>query len=164
MEKSTSKGKKPGQPSNQADAAKIAEFKAEVDALIKDLRYEDAKATLEHVIYKTDLLKNYPKDRVEFVDTYSEVLVILDYSKEAKAAIRESIGLDPDHNGDKYMSLGQLTAKPRERLEIYSTGVRVFQRDLLESQSDPDRQNSLRSKLATAYAAIAELYMTTELW
>lgn len=125
--------------------------KQHIEALVKELNLEEAKIKLDKMI------KVYT-NKADLYDLYSEVLLSLNYTKEAKAAIEKSISLEPESNGDKYMTLGQLLDKPRKKLECYYKGVEVYKK-LIQNNND----NTVLFTISSALSSIAELYMTTEL-
>ncbi len=74
------------------------------------------------------------------------------------------------------MMLGQLVDNPREVFKCYQSGVEIFLHDyntlsnalnnnlIQHSQKDIEKISSLKSSIASGYAAIAELHMTSILW
>ena len=128
----------------------------EINRLIEIYHFDEAKILLEK---KLQLDPN----NADLLDTMSEVLLGLDDTENAIKAIKMSISIEPNKNGDKYMTLGQLLNNCRETLKLYEKGVTVFI-DELNHENDNTRANDLRNSIASAYSSIAELYMTTELW
>ena len=90
--------------------------------------------------------------------------------------MKKSINIAPNKNGEKYMMLGQLTENPREVFKCYQSGVEIFIHDYntlsntlnnnltQKSPKDLEKLSHLRSSIASGYAAIAELHMTSILW
>lgn len=149
--------------------------KSKAEKLIKELNLEEAKKLLEEMVAKYST-------EAEIFDLYSEVLISLDYTKEAKKAIEKSVKLDPYSSGDKYMTLGQLTEDPKKKRDYYLKGVEVYKHKLnLLSNSNLDNKNNKESNsnnidilntdtelhikhaLSSALSSIAEIYMTTYL-
>ena len=62
-------------------------------------------------------------------------------------------------NGDKYMSLAQLSDY-KEALKLYQKGIEVYVNML---SANPNNKE-IKSSLASGYAALAELYMKSDLW
>ena len=148
--------------------------KNKAEKMIKDLNLEEAKKFLE------DLVSKYSSN-AEIYDLYSEVLISLDYTKEAKKAIEKSIKLDPNSSADKYMTLGQLTEDPKKKRDNYLKGIEVYKYklDLLSSFNknknnlnmeslhkdilNTDTELHIRHALSSALSSVAEIYMTTYL-
>jgi len=131
-----------------------------INNLIDTLRYEEAKALL------LEKLQKYPSD-VDILDTLSEVLISLDEPKEAIKILKKSIELEPEKNPEKYMSLGQLS-NYKIALKNYKKGVELYCNEInLLDMNDPEYLNNFKKSkmnLASAFASIADLYMTTDLW
>ena len=128
---------------------------AEINKLIEDLEFETAKGLLENK------LKQDPNN-IEYIDTLSEVLMNLDEPEAAEKLIKKSISLEPNKNAEKYMTLGQLS-DCRSALKLYEKGVSIFQGEL-NMEIDDNKRSQIKSSLASAYAAIAELFMNSDLW
>lgn len=126
-----------------------------INELIDNLDYENAKSIL------MKKLKGNPNN-TEYLDLYSEVLLGLDETEEAIEALKKSISLEPEKNAEKYMTLGQLSDY-KEALILYQKGVNVFVNQLNNSGDNIDKQNGIKSSIASAYATIAELYMNSDL-
>jgi len=141
-------------------------LKKEIESLIEQLNLEEAKHKIEK------LLKTYP-NQVELYDLYSEILISLNYIKEAKTILEKSITINPYSNGDKYMTLGQLYDKPIKKLELYNKGVEVMKHKLALLNNTQQQSNSesyinkekeeLILSITSGLSSISELYMTTEL-
>ncbi len=131
-----------------------------INNLIDSLRYEEAKALL------LEKLQKYPND-VDILDTLSEVLISLDEPKEAIKILKKSIELEPEKNPEKYMSMGQLT-NYKVAVKNYKKGIELYCSEINSlDKNDPEFLNTLKKtkmNLASAYASIADLYMTTDLW
>jgi predicted Zn-dependent protease len=128
---------------------------AEINKLIEDFDFDTAKAMLEVK------LRAEPNN-IEYIDTMAEVLMNLDESDAAEKLFKKSISLEPNKNAEKYMTLGQLS-DCRSALKLYEKGVHIFMNDL-NVELDEDKRVKIRDSLASAYAAIAELHMNTDLW
>lgn len=131
-----------------------------INNLMDNLRYEEAKALL------LEKLQKYPND-VDILDTLSEVFISLDEPKEAIKILKKSIELEPEKNPEKYMSLGQL-CNYKVALKNYKKGVELYCNEINNlDKNDHEYLNNLKKlkiNLAGAYASIADLYMTTDLW
>jgi len=131
-----------------------------INNLIENLKYEEAKYVLLEKIQK------YPND-VDILDTLSEVLISLYESKEAVKILMKSIQLEPEKNPEKYMSLGQLS-NYKNALKYYKKGIELYYREInsLDKNELEYLNNVKKAKMniASAYAAVAELYMNTDLW
>ena len=120
--------------------------------LIEICDYENAKELIE--IY----LQN-DENNVEFLDLYSEILINSDLPQEAIKIIKKSIEIAPNLNGDKYMSLAQLSDyKPA--LKYYHKGIEIYKNQIVDNSNNVE----LNISIASGYAALAELYMNTDLW
>jgi len=131
-----------------------------INNLMDSLRYEEAKALL------LEKLQKYPND-VDILDTLSEVLISLDESKEAIKILKKSIELEPEKNPEKYMSLGQLS-NYKISLKNFKKGVELYCNEInsldLNDKEYINNLKKLKLNLSSAYASIADLYMTTDLW
>lgn len=119
-----------------------------VEKLIEKINLEEAKKILDSMVIEY-------KNSSEVWDLYSEVLLGLDKTKEAKKSLETSIKLEPNSNGDKYMSLGQLLDDPRKKLEMFEKAIIIYRKNELNEE--------IRNVLSSALASIAELYMSTYL-
>lgn len=128
----------------------------EIQKLIEELEYHTAKDRLEKK------LTTNPND-VEVIDTLSEVLIDLGEVESAIKLIKKSISLEPNKNADKYMTLGQLSENCKISLKNYEKGIQIFVSEL-ENEKDINKALMIKNSLASAYAAVAELYMNTDLW
>ena len=128
---------------------------AEINKLREDLDFESARVILEKK------LKQEPNN-VEYIDTLAEVLMNLDEAEATEKLIKKSISLEPNKNAEKYMTLGQLS-DCRSALKLYEKGISIFQGDL-NMEIDDNKRVQIKSSLASAYAAIAELFMNSDLW
>lgn len=72
--------------------------------------------------------------------------------------------LDPNSNGHKYLNLAEFL-KGKNSLQAYKKGIELMtaQRQALLSVGNNTEADVLTKQIATAYASIAELYMT-DLW
>ncbi len=127
----------------------------QVNKYIEQLDYENAKSLLESI------LQAQPNN-TEALDTLSEVLLTLGDTESTIQMVNKSIKLEPNKNGDKYMTIGQLTDSAKGTLKFYEKGVEVFISDL--KSANETQKVTIKDSLASAYASIAELHMTTELW
>jgi tetratricopeptide (TPR) repeat protein len=127
----------------------------EINELIENLDYDSAKILL------VNKLKVDP-DNTEVLDLYSEVLMGLDETETAIKCMKKSIALEPNKNPEKYMTLAQLSDY-KNALKLYEKGIQVYQNELLNVNDDTKKQ-TIQSSLASAYAAVAELFMNSDLW
>ncbi|KAJ2715791.1 hypothetical protein H4R19_001005 [Coemansia spiralis] len=67
--------------------------------------------------------------------------------------------LAPDRGFEKYMYLGQFTVE-LESVRYFQLGIDALQRDLDEAGGDTARAATLRRKMAEAYVAMTEVYLT----
>lgn len=81
-----------------------------------------------------------------------------DFTKIFKV-LKKWIELEPNSGAEKFMSLGQISDYKIAQ-QCYEKGIQIFTNDL---NSSPDNQQ-IKSSLASAYSALAELYMNSDLW
>jgi len=112
--------------------------------------------------YLKKKLKN-DANNTDCLDLLAEVLTGLDDVKGAKKLLEKSIKLSPETNPYKYMSLGQLQSDHQYRiaLQCYEKGIQLFLSKL--SIMKEESNQSVKGSLASAYSAIAELYMKSDL-
>jgi len=84
----------------------------------------------------------------ELLDGYAELCVASGDTEAAKELYTESVKLYPTENISKYLWLAQMHSG-REALQLYQAAIEAMR----DSQEH-------KSSLATAYSAVAELYMT----
>jgi tetratricopeptide (TPR) repeat protein len=128
----------------------------EINKFIEDLDFENAKNLLEIKFKKNE-------NNVEVLDILSEVLLNLGDADTAIKLIKKSINLEPNKNGEKYMTIGQLSNGAKTTLKYYEKGVQVFIKEIL-SEKNEVKIIELKDSLSSAYASIAEIYMNTDLW
>ncbi|CAG9335146.1 unnamed protein product [Blepharisma stoltei] len=87
----------------------------------------------------------------ELLDSYAELSNTLGDYETAANLYRESIRLFPSENSSKYMALAQLS-HGHDSLDLYKKGIAL----LKKNQED----EGIKSQIASAYAAISELFMT----
>lgn len=124
----------------------------EILKLMEICDYDNAKDLIEKYLYND-------KENVEILDLYAEVLINSDLPNEAIKILKKSIELAPESSGDKFMSLAQLVDH-KQALKYYFKGIDIYKRQLHENSSN----NDINTSLANGYAAVAELYMNTDLW
>lgn len=96
------------------------------------------------------------------LDHFAELCIAVDDKKLAKTLYREAIAAEPEVHPQKYLSLAELEKGPTAA-ELYRTGVRLLTAALGTLQPDTEEYRSSCASVASAYAALAELYMT-DLW
>ncbi|KAJ2786218.1 hypothetical protein H4R18_000065 [Coemansia javaensis] len=69
------------------------------------------------------------------------------------------VEISPERGFEKYMYLGQFTVE-LESVRYYQLGVDALQRDLAEAPADSAQAAALRRKMAEAYVAMTEIYLT----
>lgn len=119
-----------------------------VEKLIELINLEEAKKILDSMVVQYS-------NSTEVWDLYSEVLLGLDKTKEAKKALETSIKLDPNSNGDKFMSLGQLLDDPKKKLDMFEKAISIYQKS--------EQNEEMLMVLSSALASVSELYMSTYL-
>jgi tetratricopeptide (TPR) repeat protein len=127
----------------------------EINKLIESLDFESAK----HLLQKR--LSAEPKN-VDVIDLMSEVLMNLDETEQAITLIKKSISLEPNKNAEKYMTIGQLSDY-KLALKYYEKGISIFINEL-NNETDNQKLINIKNSLASAYSAVAELYMNSDLW
>ncbi len=132
----------------------------EINESIEKLEFERASILLKKK------LENQPNN-VHLIDTLSEVMMNLDDTEAAMKLLKKSISLEPNKNGEKYMTLGQIGSDYKQTLKMYQKGVSLFLDELNEEKTkniNSCKIISINESVACAYAAIAELYMNSDLW
>ena len=154
---------------NNYDIPSLGEFKEpyesemiEINECIDKFDFERASMLLQKKLEKEP-------DNVNYLDLLSEVSMNLDDTKTTIKLIKKSINLQPDRNGEKYMTLGQILDDYKQTLKMYQKGLSIFLEELSLEQNKSMQNNSpkiisLKSSTSSAYAAIAELYMNSDLW
>lgn len=127
----------------------------EINKFIESLDFESAK----HLLQKK--LSAEPNN-LEVIDVMSEVLMNLDETEQAITLIKKSISLEPNKNAEKYMTLGQLSDY-KLALKYYEKGISIFLYEL-NNETDNQKLINIKNSLASAYSAVAELYMNSDLW
>lgn len=134
----------------------------EINECIDKLEFDRAFILLEKKLDKEP-------NNVYYLDLLSEVTMNLDDTETTIKLINKSISLEPNKNGEKYMTLGQLLNDYRQTLKMYQKGLSIFLEELNEEEAKSKGTStatnvSLKNSIASAYAAIAELYMNSDLW
>lgn len=77
---------------------------------------------------------------------------------------KKSVELEPNYNGHKYLNLAEFL-KGKDSLRAYEKGIELMtaQRQVLISAGNTLEADILSRQIASAYASVAELYMT-DLW
>lgn len=95
------------------------------------------------------------------MDAYTDLLLQLDQTQKARTLIERSIMLNPNKEGRKYLNFAQMLTS-FESLQMYKRGIQVLESDA-ESYCEGlryDEQALAIKQVATAYASLADLYMT----
>lgn len=101
---------------------------------------------------------------VEVIDLLSDIYFNQDNIEGAIKMIKKSISLDPESNPEKYMTLAQIINNPKLSLQCYQKGIELYIKQLsINTHRNKDDLLTLRDSIASGYASIVELYMTTAL-
>ncbi|KAJ1724825.1 hypothetical protein LPJ53_000961 [Coemansia erecta] len=73
--------------------------------------------------------------------------------------LNRCVDISPDRGFEKYMYLGQLSVE-LEAVKYFQLGIDAMQRDLSELPQDGEMAATLRRKMAEAYVAMTEIYLT----
>ena len=117
-----------------------------INKFIENCDYTSAVILLEKKF------KENPND-IKIIDLLSEVYFNLNNYEGCAKLINKSIRLNPNCNGEKYMTLAQLKNEPKESLILYKKGIEIFYKDF-----EKNKEN-----IVNGYANIASLFMTTSL-
>lgn len=123
--------------------------------LVKVCDYENAQELIELVLKKDG-------ENTELLDIYADVLTNLNRPEEAKLILEKSIKLDPHSNGDKYMSLAELS-EYKSAKKLYLKGIELY-KNKLNSEVNFQEKQEINISIANGYSALAELYMNSPLW
>ena len=96
-------------------------------------------------------------DHPRALETTASLLLEAGEIEKAKQCLGRAITVQPNQGHTKYFSLAQLF-NGDESLQIYRQGIRVAEEIL--SQLEADEAKEARKECASAYCAVAELYMT----
>lgn len=124
---------------------------------IDRLDYDEAQ---EHIVAALNLDSNYPPA----YELLGEIFVEQDQHQNARIAFGKAIELDIDgadakSGFEKYLWMGQLSEEGgTQAIDFYRKGVKR----LINAIADTEEQHQpvMRARLASAYSAMAELYMT----
>jgi tetratricopeptide (TPR) repeat protein len=125
----------------------------EIMNLLKVCDYDNARTLIENFL-------KVEENNVEILDLYAEVLVNLELPDQAKIVLEKSIQIAPNSNGDKYMSLAELS-EYKLALKLYLKGIEVYNQSINQKN---ENEKEFKISIANGYAAIAELYMNSPLW
>ena len=117
-----------------------------INKFIENCDYTSAVILLEKKF------KENPND-IKIIDLLSEVYFNLNNYEGCGKLINKSIRLNPNCNGEKYMTLAQIKNNPKESLILYKKGIEIFYKDF-----EKNKEN-----IVNGYANIASLFMTTNL-
>ena len=128
-----------------------------VKELMEECEYEEAEKILK------PLFKKDPNN-VEILDYLGEIYLNIGNFKGSKKMLEKSISLKPDENADKYMDFAQLLDAPIQRVEAYKKAIEIYTNNLKnKGKKDENKNNDIKESIASAYASIVSLYMTTDL-
>lgn len=140
---------------------------AEIEALlvtakqcIDNLDFEDAQDQITSVL-KLD------EAYAPAYELLGEIYVEQEQEDDARTAFKKAIALDKHEENsmtgfEKYLWMGQLCKEGGEMaIKYYKTGVKRLISVI--ARTEETDQYSMRARLASAYSAMAELYMT-DLW
>ncbi|KAJ1796814.1 hypothetical protein LPJ75_007172, partial [Coemansia sp. RSA 2598] len=77
----------------------------------------------------------------------------------ATSCLLRCVGISPERGFEKYMYLGQLSVE-LEAIKYFQLGINAMQRDLDELPQDSEPAAVLRRKMAEAFVAMTEIYLT----
>ena len=127
-----------------------------VKELMEECEYEEAEKILK------PLFKKDPNN-VEILDYLGELYLNIGNYKGAKKMLEKSINLKPDQNPDKYMDYAQLLDNPSKRVNAYQKAIELYINNLKDNKNKSKKKEDINESIASAYASIASLYMTTDL-
>lgn len=129
--------------------------------LIKQAEQFTESLELEKAVKLYDQgIRQYPNDTL-ILDAYTDLLLQLDQSEKAKSLIERSIQLNPNKEGRKYLNYAEML-KGHESLQMYKKGIEVLYKDFSDYKAGLRNEDADRAEkqIASAYASIADLYMT----
>lgn len=118
------------------------------------LNITEAEKVLHHAVTK------YP-DNVNLLDTYAELKFSLGEAEKGIMLQKKSVELDPHSNGSKYLNLAEFL-KGSESIKAYMKGIELLttlSESLIMAGNTAEAEEK-KKQISSAYAAIAEIYMT----
>ena len=139
-------------PGGKADINKfsIEEILDKADNFIEEYNYEMAQKFLERAL---EINCDHPRA----LETIASLLLESGEIEKAKQCLGRAITVQPNQGHTKYFSLAQFFGGD-EALQIYRQGILVAESAL--GQFEGDEEKEVRKECASAYSAVAELYMT----
>jgi len=132
--------------------------KVSVEELVEQAQEALSLVQLETAVelYQQALLLE--PQNTDLMDALADVCLQIGDTDLGLELLRNSTTLAPNANGIKWMYLGQLLTGP-DSVKSYQTGISVFSSQL-DTLEDKEKEKEYRREIASAYSAIAELYMT----
>ena len=131
-----------------------------VKELMEECEYEEAEKILK------PLFKKDPNN-VEILDYLGELYLNIGNFKGSKKMLEKSINLKPNENPDKYMDYAQLLDIPIQRVEAYKKAIELYINNIKNNKDGKKekekKNNDTKESIASSYASIVSLYMTTDL-
>ena len=140
----------PGTTQPDINKFSIEEILDKADGFIEEYNYEMAQKFLERAL---EINADHPRA----LETTASLLLEAGEIEKAKQCLGRAITVQPNQGHNKYFSLAQLF-NGDESLQIYRQGIRVAEEIL--SQLEADEAKEAKKECASAYCAVAELYMT----
>ena len=139
-------------PGVQPDINKfsIEEVLDKADSFIEEYNYDMAQKFLERAL---EINADHPRA----LETTASLLLEAGQIEKAKQCLGRAITVQPNQGHTKYFSLAQLF-NGDESLQIYRQGIRLVEEIL--GQLEASEAIEARKECASAYCAVAELYMT----
>ncbi|KNB41575.1 hypothetical protein JH06_4976 [Blastocystis sp. subtype 4] len=106
---------------------------------------------------------NIEPENVTVIDTMASVLMELGETDDAFPLLVKSAQMDPEHNFEKWMNLGQLqvifVGSGNDAVTCYRKGIQLLEGEISQLPEGEDKL-LLLNRLCGAYCSVGELYMT----
>ncbi|KAJ1994413.1 hypothetical protein GGI25_004428 [Coemansia spiralis] len=146
------KATKKGKNASKSTAASVDDLLAKTQELMDDNKYE---AALKYAVKAID----QDERNTQALLLAAIIQLESDSIEPAINCLLRCVEIEPDRGFEKYMYLGQLMVE-LESVKYFQLGVNAMQRDLDELPAGSALAAVLKRKMAEAYVAMTEIYLT----
>jgi len=135
------------------DKYSVEDVLDKADEFIEQYNYEMAQKFLERAL---EINSDHPRA----LETAASLLLEAGEVEKAQQCLGRAITVQPNQGYQKYFSLAQLFSG-QESLELFKQGIKIIEAasaDITDLESEQSKET--RKELASAFCAVAELYMT----